>query len=71
MERHVACFAWSPMTPIAWTKPEFRELSLSAEIGMYYEDGDGLLELETLQSESLHPPNPNPVPKRADPPGRT
>jgi coenzyme PQQ precursor peptide PqqA len=28
------------MQHAAWTKPEFRELNLSAEIGSYYEEED-------------------------------
>ena len=28
------------MRPLIWTKPDFRELNLSAEIGMYFEDAD-------------------------------
>jgi len=28
------------MKSMTWTKPQFRELNLSMEIGMYYEDGE-------------------------------
>lgn len=58
-----------PMTPPTWTKPECHELNLSAEIGMYYEDGDGLLEFERVQSDALHLSDT--ATDRADPPCRS
>jgi coenzyme PQQ precursor peptide PqqA len=56
------------MAPSTWTKPEYQDLNLSAEIGMYYEDGDGLLELDRAQSDALHLRDPASEP--TEPSGR-
>ena len=57
----------TPTTATTWTRPEWHDLNLSAEIGMYYEDGDGLLELEGIQTDTLH--RSDPAPERGYPPG--
>lgn len=54
----MACSASSPMNHGEWTRPEFREINLSAEIGMYAENAGAPYDFEDqpTRPRELSPP---------------